>query len=123
MPLTQEIQMFILNEERWTNRNRWFEISKLKVYMRRGTHYIDEKFVQCIDVASVEVEEDVRGEGRFTHFLEDLEAFLDKERPDLLIYVENVLEARFQDFFKRRLNYEQCNPPNICFLRKPKDSS
>ena len=100
-------------------RNAWVHLEKMRVYVRaRSTRYINKKIVSTFDVATVEVEAPYRGQGVFTRFLEKIEADL-----DLPIYVENVLDPRFQNFFRKRKGYkelpsqflEDCEQP-ACFI-------
>lgn len=100
-------------------RNAWVELDKMRVYVRKGSmRYINKKAVTTFDVATVEVDAAHRGQGVFTRFLESLEESLDSP-----IYVENVLEKRFQDFFRKRKGYKElpsqllddCEQP-ACFI-------
>jgi hypothetical protein len=63
------------------------------------------------------VDRDHRGQGIFTEFLERVEfVVLGDDRP---VFIENVMERRFQEFFLRR-GYEPSTPQNNmplgCFL-------
>lgn len=68
------------------------------LYLRLWRRYIHRIYYQpVLDIASVSVEEEFRGQGIFT----DLLTRIRKRHPALHIFVENVLTPRFGIFFQR----------------------
>jgi hypothetical protein len=114
--ITKPAKELILKPSKWGQRNRWFTIGPL----RNTTRCIEAAEHQCLDVASIDVVD--KGKGHFARFLTELEKFIDENRPSISIYVENALEPRFQGFLRRRPNYVQCNPPDVCFIRRSPES-
>jgi hypothetical protein len=51
---------------------KWIDDDDMKVYVRKGRHLLKPggKMQVCLDIASVEVDEDKRGKGIFSNFLE-----------------------------------------------------
>lgn len=77
----------------------WFKDSDMKVYVRVGRRMIEGSIRETIDIATIEVFKP--GQGTFTRFLEQVEE-LAAAGPIHTIYVENVLESRFAEFFRKR---------------------
>ena len=73
-------------------RNAWFQLPNLEVYVRVVPG------LKRIDIANVLAR--VRGQGTFTSFLVDMERLADEL--GFSLYIENVLEPRFADFFRQR---------------------
>lgn len=78
--------------------NKWFDFNHMRVYVRKGFHYIHGRVLSTLDIANVQVDEEYQNQGRFRWFL------VGAEDTDLPIYVENILSIRFANFFRRR-NY------------------
>lgn len=96
-------------------RNSWLEHGALQVYVRRGYHLIGGSELECcLDLATIEVAEECRGQGVFTRFLEEVEAM--SLAP---IYVENVLDERFATFWLRRGYTSVGHDPDRCYVRYP----
>lgn len=93
--MIQELGKQLLEFTQSKERNRWFETNEIKIYVRNGHHVVDTKIVDTFDIATVEATE--LGQKVFTHLLEYIESRIPKT-----LYVENVLEERFQQFFERR---------------------
>jgi N-acetylglutamate synthase-like GNAT family acetyltransferase len=80
-------------------RSLWVVEGSLKIYFRAGyARRLGDQTVKVLDIASVEVLESSRGQGLFTAALDKIEAL----RPREGLFVESVLDKRFQDFFTRR---------------------
>jgi N-acetylglutamate synthase-like GNAT family acetyltransferase len=79
-------------------RNAWLREPDMKVYVRRGCYrwWEGELHTDTIDIASISVDEEKRGTGVFTEFLGRVEEL------GKTIFIENVLDTRFQDFFRER---------------------
>jgi N-acetylglutamate synthase-like GNAT family acetyltransferase len=87
-------------------RNEWITEFNISVYCRKGTHLLTQDiFCDCIDIGSVTVEEDERGKGLFTQFLERVESIAYAECK--AVWVESILEPRLVEFLKKR-GYEKC---------------
>lgn len=103
-----------------TERNRWLNSDKIKVYVRKGRHVLDRtgEIEHVLDIAAIEVPLDAQKQGVFTRFLE----FAKKVNPFAAIYVENVLTPKFQQFFERngwkKTKESQDCPSSTYFLRK-----
>lgn len=80
---------------------KWVKDSTMQVYIRVSSRFIGDRRLTSLEIGSVEVKRGRRGKGRFTQFLEALE----KGNPREVLYVENVLRSRFQQFFRRRSDY------------------
>jgi hypothetical protein len=80
--------------------NRWIEAYRtpcvIKLYVRWARRYINDVRVQCLDIVSVEVMPE--GKGLFTELL----TWIEQTNWPCVLYVENVLSHRFQQFFEKR---------------------
>lgn len=77
-------------------RNAWLREPRLSVYVRRGIHMIEHEGYRTLDIASIEVDDGFRGQGIFTDFLGRAEAV------GVPVFIENVMDLRFQEFFRNR---------------------
>lgn len=96
-------------------RNTWLSKDNLHVYVRKGYHWTGSKLEWCLDLASIEVNKECRGLGVFTAFLETVEA-----NSPLPIYVENVLEPRFAEFFDRKGYLSVSQSEDRCYAKQPR---
>lgn len=93
----------------WRSRGQTFGVSEwldvpeyhMRVYLRVRNRYINGRKFPAVDIATVEVDMDVRGQGLFTAFLDNAVELL-ALRHGLVVYVENVLEERFRGFFPKK---------------------
>lgn len=76
-------------------RNAWIKHPDLKIYMRKGRRIINRKTIKVVDIANVSAFK--RGQGHFTKFLDELENRI-KNHFDA-IFIENVMDERFKNFF------------------------
>ena len=92
------LDKFLAQQVNGLNKRAWIDYDdKMSVYLRYpGRHLIGNEIVECFDIATVETLEEFRGQGVFTRFLDEVEF----ARPR--IYIENVMEKRFQTFFENR---------------------
>ncbi len=77
---------------------QWLNGDDMNVYVRvsiRG-RYPGSPPYRALDIATVSVYD--KGQGKFTRFLEEAERI----NPYPILYIENVLERRFQHFFENR---------------------
>ena len=89
----------------------WVEMpTGLAVYVRFCTRYFHPVFGETLDLASLKTRpESARGKGLLKAWLTDvLEPFVDEH--GMTIYVENVMEERFQRFWLAR-GYEDATVP------------
>jgi hypothetical protein len=97
-------------------RNEWLTAEGISIYVRNANRILSSggSYASTLDLANITIEE--RGQGTFTQILGILENMDGKT-----LFVENVLEDRFQKFFERRegwhkLSYvEGC--PSFYFFR------
>ena len=76
----------------------WISPKGLAVYVRYTRHYINGVVVDTIDLANINATQ--QGKGVFTAFLKKVEEIAKCQ--SRVVYIENVLERRFQEFFERR---------------------
>jgi hypothetical protein len=93
-------------------RNIWLEKKGLRVYVRKSRRSIGGIPIQCLDIASVELQTRQRGKGRFTSFLQHVANI----NPWDAIYFESVNNEWLWDSFRRRGYYEIKNPSAPSFL-------
>lgn len=97
-------------------RGVWLRDSIMSVYVRISPHRhtVDDQPIIFIEVANICVRQPkLRSKGHFTVFLAKLEAM----GP---VYIENVLEDRFANFFCRRNYVEVKRLGTPCFYLLPK---
>lgn len=79
------------------NINPWLRGDYAEAYVRLGSHRILNNIqYRTFDLANVSVDPEFRGQKVLTNLL----AFL--ETKGLPLFIENVIDPRFQDFFERR---------------------
>jgi hypothetical protein len=98
------------------DRNGWLQYGTLHVYVRKSRRRIEGESLQpCLDIATAECK--TPGQGGFSNFLAHAIALC----PFEYIYIENVLEERFQQFFlKHGFIRDQHHPSDYCFYKKVK---
>ncbi len=101
------------------NSTAWFDEEGVSIYLRKGLRYVSvsgslEKRT-VLDISSVSANKP--GKGAFTKLLPKIEQAA-KEAGYYGVYIENVLEERFQNFFAVR-GYVKTNPSEDipCFLK------
>lgn len=96
-------------------KNRWFSDGKISVYLRRSERKFNPEMqrVPVVDLANVTVEQELRSRGVFKSFIEAFERSVD--RP---IFVENVLNSRFQRFWIAR-GYQPDAYHEFCYWGPP----
>lgn len=87
------------------NRDKRFELGTLNAYCRKSfRRYPLTKgklsTLNAIDIASIEVDPDLRGQGIFTKFIEAFESVAHEE--GYAVYVESILEKKLNKFLKGR---------------------
>jgi hypothetical protein len=93
----------------------------MQVYVR-STHRLlwGQRMCAALEIGTVEVKRQHRGKGRFTLFLHSMELLCTCRHH--ILYVENVFDARFQAFFRKRgyIEYKpagDCEGP-LCFYKR-----
>ena len=87
-------------------KNKWLDKDRsLHVYVRKSRRLLNDTIYRMLDIGNVEA--CPKGKGRFTEFLQY--AINSKLKPFQGIFVENVLENRFQTFF-RKLGWKEYYP-------------
>lgn len=81
-----------------TSKNGWFVVDKLHIYLRCSQRYLDGKYYRTLEIASVK-NHGIKSCGGFTRFLEFAESIA--KQFGLVVFIENVLNSRFRDFFQR----------------------
>jgi len=82
-----------------TDRNAWIKEKHMKVYVRKSYRHLDVKTLTttpCLDIATVEVDEDKRGSGILTLFIKRFER--EAKKLARCVYVESILEPRLIPF-------------------------
>ena len=82
------------------DRNAWIDEKHMKVYVRRSMRLIGTDTVPCLDLATVEVDEDKRGGGVLTLFIKRFEREAKTRRRG--VYVESILEPRLIPFLTKK---------------------
>lgn len=80
--------------------NQWLRERFMDVYVRWSKRYIDKQMIECLDFASVEVDERHRGKGHLTKFLLRFEE--EAKRLNRAVYIESILEPRLVPFLVKR---------------------
>ena len=79
----------------------WINEEHFTAYVRKATHLLTKEVCcDCYDIASISVDEDMRGKGVFTEFLGRVEALA--ERDGRAVFVESIHERRLIDFLRSR---------------------
>lgn len=76
-----------------TIRNTYLYNEYMTLYVRKSKRFIEGKWYDCFDIASVEVIRQERGKGYFTSFLQ---TFIELY-PDKNIFVESILNPVLKD--------------------------
>jgi len=80
-----DVENFILQKGLSPIRSRWiYHCEEQEVYLRIGPKIIENKKVECIQIANIHTQEKNQKKGIFTGFLKWLEKF------DQAVYVENA---------------------------------
>ena len=107
-----KMRVLILEFLKSDENRKWIKADGINVYIRKAKRNIDNRLTTTLDISSVVVC-DVRkkGKGKFTDLLE-----LCREiNPYEYLFVENVHEQRFADFFQRQGMTRTGHPDIPCF--------
>jgi GNAT superfamily N-acetyltransferase len=83
-----------------TRRNSWLHGSKIDVYVRKGKHSLENRIVDCLDIANINVEEEFQGRGIFKSWLQYTEDAAHKFNLKA-VFVENILNHRLAAYLSR----------------------
>lgn len=86
-------------------RNLWINTNDFKIYVRKSKRPYNNKLIECLDLATIEVFEP--GKGLFTELLDYL-----LKRQVHNIFVESILDKRFYNFILSK-GFEDCGPMNL----------
>jgi N-acetylglutamate synthase-like GNAT family acetyltransferase len=78
-------------------RNIWLHSDKMKVYVRKGKHSLDNKISDCLDIASIQVEDEFQGHGIFKSWLRYAEDTATRFSIEA-VFVENILNPRLATY-------------------------
>lgn len=92
---------------------KWVLMENMHVYVRATKRYLEGVQKNTLEIGSVEVQN--RGEGVFSRWLPEFEA--QAKHFGRVVYVENVLDERFQQFWVRRGYRPVGNPPDSCYWK------
>lgn len=92
-------------------RNAWLKPRSLDVYVRKSRRMYHGEIVKAFDIASISVNARWRGRGVFTRWLDEAIPAIPSDFK--VIFVENVLDGRFRDFFLRRGFEQDIRSPDI----------
>ena len=81
-------------------RNAWIHEHSINVYVRKSVRIIDRNPVPCLDLASVEVDEEDRENGIFAEFLNRFER--EAKKLNRAVYVESILNTRLIKYLEKR---------------------
>ena len=98
-------------------RNKWIYERKINVYIRRSSRIIGTLYLPCLDLATVEVDENYRGQGIFTKFLIRFEKLAKNE--NRVVFVENIMNERLKTFLlSNGYKYHQTsNEFSVCLVK------
>lgn len=103
----EEIDKFIKSP----NRNQWIYTDEMSIYVRKSKRPLCGELIDFFDLATINVT--CPGKGMFTKFINE---FM-KKYPDLNIYIESVLTARFQNFIYNKLKFKRYYMYEGCFYK------
>lgn len=109
---TMNLKQFI--NSKW--KNKWIKEGKVICYMRKSSRLYEGRLIECIDIASVTIDELTRESGHFTKFLEQVEETAKKE--DRAVFIENVMTERFCNLFRRKGYNLFSNDMTSCFIKE-----
>ena len=81
-------------------KNLWIEEENMFCYVRKAVRVLGPSFVPTIDVATIEVAEEMRGQGIFTSFLTRVEQTAKTQQR--AVFVESVMAPRLANFLLKR---------------------
>lgn len=88
-----EFMLFLHKKER----NIWIYTDCFHIYIRKSKRHYDGKLIDCIDIASIEVDEEYKGQKILTTLLETLF----QKYPKFNYLVESILEPRLIGFLQK----------------------
>jgi GNAT superfamily N-acetyltransferase len=99
-------------------KNAHCAFGEVALYVRRSTRAgWSDQYVAAFDVATIEVPEELQGQGRGTQFFDWAEA--EADRIGVAIYVESILNERLYQFLLRR-GYSLSRSDTASLIRLPR---
>ena len=95
--------------------NAWVKPEGLEVYVRRGQKLIEGKVQPTLEIANVRANQ--IGTGALTRWVPEFESLADKL--GRIVFVENVLNPRFREFWSRRGYVLRPHLHDFCYWRPP----
>lgn len=78
-------------------RNTWLQIPEVEIYVRSSFRIFDNvQYNKVIDIANISVTSEFQGHGIFKTFLNDVKIVC---KDFDVIYVENILTPKFEEYF------------------------
>jgi hypothetical protein len=80
---------------------RWLKNKKVEVYVRITQRYVDDTFVESIDIANIDIKKERnQGKGWFTGFITQVEELA--ATSSRCVYIESIVSERFANFIIKR---------------------
>ena len=83
--------------------NSWISENHITIYVRKSNRLIEGKMTECLDLATVEVDEDERGKGIFTTFLHRFEQ--EAKKLNRVVFVENIMNPCLESYLVKKQGY------------------
>lgn len=98
--------------------NLWIEERNFRAYVRKSKRFFGRGLTPCLDIASIEVDEALRGTGVFTKFRKRVEK--KAAALGMGVFVESVLEPRLAQHLLKigYLKYPPSGDVAPCFYKK-----
>lgn len=96
----ESLATFLMGEWPLIAQREWLEDRTIKVYMRKGHHYINGARYKTLDIANVAVVESHQRQGMYSELLELLK--IAAQQQGAALYVENVINATQYPLYLRR---------------------
>lgn len=78
----------------------WIREKHIDVYVRKSTRIINDEIFLALDLAAIQVDENMRGKGIFSKFLNRFENVA--KSSNRIVYVESILEPKLEKFLLKR---------------------
>lgn len=98
MSVIESLKEFLSESEKLIINRKWIDDDDMKVYVRKSRRLLTPDLISvCLDIASVEVEEEKQGKGIFSSFLEKAHEM----NPWDATYIECVVNQKLRAFLER----------------------
>ncbi len=96
--LKTEVTLFIQSR----NRNQWLDGDNVQIYLRKSVRNFKGEAIQCLDLASISVDEKFQKKGLSKKIIN----LLVELNPFKALFIENILNPFFYDALKKRNDVE-----------------